>query len=310
MLHRLVHETGFLAAITAWTPHLLEEVQGIAEGAGLDFETVLAFQLGDESGWYLDYLQGGEAAGRCTAFGCPPEAGRPALLAQNVDWTDFAEGLEVLLHLKDPDTGLEALAPSIAGVIGACGVNSRGVGICTNALWTYLNNSTAGLPVNFVVRGVLERDSLAAAADWVRHLPHASAENYVLGDPGGIVDLECSANQVTGWLPPTGHGRLWHTNHPLANDDLIFPPPPRRPSSSHARLDYLAHRLSDPGLDVDADACGRILSSHEGPVCVHHGHRAGGMYTFASAILLLGSPPAVHLTMGPPCDHEYRRYTF
>ena len=41
-------ETGFLPSIEKWAPAFLEDVRGIAEGAGKDFNTLLALQLLDE----------------------------------------------------------------------------------------------------------------------------------------------------------------------------------------------------------------------------------------------------------------------
>ena len=51
-LQQLVEETNFLPAVKRWTPALLEEVEGIAEGAGVDFNTIFARQLSDEELWF------------------------------------------------------------------------------------------------------------------------------------------------------------------------------------------------------------------------------------------------------------------
>src|SRR6266536_299523 len=48
----LVGTTGFVAAIRRHTPDLMEEVHGIAEGAGVGFERVLALNLMDEEWWF------------------------------------------------------------------------------------------------------------------------------------------------------------------------------------------------------------------------------------------------------------------
>jgi hypothetical protein len=41
-LEQMVSETDFIPAVKRWTPELLEEVEGIAEGAGVDFNTKTA----------------------------------------------------------------------------------------------------------------------------------------------------------------------------------------------------------------------------------------------------------------------------
>ena len=48
----LLGATRFVPAIEASTPELLEEVRGIAEGAGVSFERILAYNLMDEEWWY------------------------------------------------------------------------------------------------------------------------------------------------------------------------------------------------------------------------------------------------------------------
>ncbi len=50
-LRDLVAVNDFLPAARRWTPGLLEEVEGLAEGAGLDLETALVRQLADEDFW-------------------------------------------------------------------------------------------------------------------------------------------------------------------------------------------------------------------------------------------------------------------
>jgi hypothetical protein len=50
---RIVRETGFLDAAERWVPHVVEEIRGIAEGSGIDFETIFVWNLNDEAEWYL-----------------------------------------------------------------------------------------------------------------------------------------------------------------------------------------------------------------------------------------------------------------
>ena len=49
----LVHGTDFLPVIERHTPDLLEEVRGVADGAGLSFEAIYAAQLMDEEWWII-----------------------------------------------------------------------------------------------------------------------------------------------------------------------------------------------------------------------------------------------------------------
>ena len=53
VVHRFLQRTDFVSAIQKWTPDLLDEVRGIADGCGLSFDTMLAFQLLDELSYPL-----------------------------------------------------------------------------------------------------------------------------------------------------------------------------------------------------------------------------------------------------------------
>ena len=47
-IKKFVSHTQYLAAMKKWTPDLVEEVKGLADGAGIDFDTMLVFQWIDE----------------------------------------------------------------------------------------------------------------------------------------------------------------------------------------------------------------------------------------------------------------------
>ncbi len=309
-IRQFVGGTNFLAAVEKWTPHLLEEVKGIAEGSGVDFDAIFGLQLMDEGVWYLSSASR-DATQRCSSLGCDRKGDRPALLGQNLDWINLFEGLAALLHIKYPRSPLEVLAPTIPGVIGTCGLNNRSIGVCTNALWLALNNSVEGLPVNFIVRAVLEQDDLETATNWLYNIQHASGENFMIGDAERVITLECSAHKVVQYVPYEGAHSVYHTNHPLVNDDLIFPPlQALGAGTSHGRFKYLAYRLQDSSKIEGVETCKYILSSHQGPICVHHNYQSGGGYTFCSAIYVLSASPELHLAVGPPCCNEYSRFIF
>src|SRR5438034_663001 len=78
-----------------------------------------------------------------------------ALLAQNMDLPEVMDGGQTILRSTAPD-GTRTVVLTAAGMIGLTGCSSAGVGVCVNTL-SMLNHSPDGLPVAFVVRGLLER---------------------------------------------------------------------------------------------------------------------------------------------------------
>src|SRR4030043_712027 len=51
-IEKLLEASDFEPAIERWTPGLLDEVRGIADGAGVDLQTMYAFQLVGET-WVM-----------------------------------------------------------------------------------------------------------------------------------------------------------------------------------------------------------------------------------------------------------------
>src|SRR5215470_1785667 len=78
-VEQFLAETAFVGAIRAHTPDLLAELHGIADGAGVPVEHVLAYNFLDEEWWYSETLRS-----KCSALAVPASGGRPALVAQTM----------------------------------------------------------------------------------------------------------------------------------------------------------------------------------------------------------------------------------
>jgi hypothetical protein len=303
LIRRLARETGFVAAVKKWAPDLLEEVRGMADGAGIDFDTMFVLQLPDES-----YVHGEALAReRCSSLGFSRGGGRPACVAQNLDAPAFTDGFQLVLHVKEPGAGREAFVLTQAGCIGLNGLNSHAVGVCCNSLWQ-LRGGRDGLPVAFVVRGVLQQRSEEEAVAFLRKVTHASGQNYLLGGPAHAFSFECSAGRVSRFQPAGREDVVWHTNHPLANDDYstayreaLARPAAGPPGSSEVRLRCLEGRLGPQSAGFDLGVVKAALASHDSadhPVCVPRGKKA--VFTFASTVMVLAENPEFHVAPGPP----------
>src|SRR5579862_9544441 len=109
----LVGTTGFAAAVERHTPDLLEEVRGIAEGAGVAFERVLALNLMDEEWWFTAPAAPRDA---CTLIAVAGDGARPTLLAQNMDLPEVMDGAQAILRLGEGDAAGAVL--TAAGMVG------------------------------------------------------------------------------------------------------------------------------------------------------------------------------------------------
>jgi hypothetical protein len=330
-LEGFFEETDFVPAIERWAPELLSEVRGIAEGAGIDFKYVLIRQLSDEEPWYrferkiqagdrfVDRIRAQISGENCSALGVQAQGDRPPIIAQNMDTPAYYDGHQVLLHIKDPSSPVDALVFTVAGKISLAGLSNQGIGICCNTL-IQLDFAPDGLPEDFCVRGFLSRPTFEGALAFLRGVKHASGQNYVAGGPGGVLDLECSATSICEFQPYPGANRVYHTNHPLANKDqtlhkkrLDRMPPDiqqwyRSRQTTYKRFNALEKGLSDPDQVIDVEAIKSVLGSHDGPVCVDRG--GSNNITLGCLIMELSTPPVLHLAPGPPCSTSFKTYTF
>jgi isopenicillin-N N-acyltransferase like protein len=289
LVSALVDTTGFMASIERHTPDLLEEVRGIAEGAGIPFERLLALNLMDEEWWFSAPSEPRDA---CTLIAIGPAEGRPTVVAQNMDLPELMDGAQAVLRYED-GSGDSGAVLTAAGMIGLTGVSSAGLGVCVNTL-AMLNHSRDGLPVAFVMRGALAQGSVPAAARFLARVPHASGQHYALADRNEVAGYECSA---AGAVRSDGAGgRFCHTNHPLRSADLNPSVPAQGRSDSHVRL--AAIQSAAPAVATGAD-CERVLADREAPLCVIPEPNRPWL-TFGAIWAELGESPRVRIAPGPP----------
>jgi len=315
-----LENTQFVQAIKKWTPDLLEEVMGISEGSGIDYKTIFAFQVGEEEGWYARIKAAGSSVDpmqRCSGLGAFAQDGLPSLVAQNQDYT-LKDGNEALLHIKHNNSSLESYVLTLAGMIAILpGMNNRPLGICANAL-PQLAPRLDGLPVAFIARGVLERQSFTDAVKFVHEIKHATGQNYIIGGPNEVGSFECSANKISRFVPYPGANRTYHTNHVLVNDDLDKTLDASRvyagfEDNTKARFRALEKRLKDPAKRITVGTVKDALSSHDNPefpVCRHTPKPGGVGFTAGCGIAELSDPPVFHFAPGPPCSTKFKKYTF
>jgi len=319
-IDRFLADTRFVPAIERHAPDLLDEVRGIAEGADLAYDAVLAAQFMDEEWWYslgLKQRQGGEDAQHCSGLASLTPGGG-ALLAQNMDLARWSDGLQALLLIRDAAPGIDAYVLTMAGMIGLCGVNSAGLGLTVNTLGD-LASATDGLPVAFVSRTVLAQSSYDAAARFLGRIRHASGQNYILSDGRQLGDFECSTDHAIAFAPAgAAPGCVWHTNHALANRDLAPPSASeaaeRSRRNTRGRMSALDRRLKGRSAPLDQDVVREALASQDDPespisaTTESADRRKSGFFTFASVIWEIGPEIAALVAPGAPSAFDYQRF--
>ena len=321
-IEEFINKTEFLKAMKKWTPDLVEEVKGISEGSGIDYKSVYAFQLPDEEWWFGRERRIELARSQrmnCSCIGVWGQDGYPSLVAQNMDIPQFFDGYQILKRIKYPDSDLESYVFSVAGLIALNGMNNHSVGVCVNAI-LQLDNRRDGLPVAYVNRGILSQISFEDAVDFVQNINHASGQNYIIGGKSKVRSFECSANKKVEFLPQRDAKRVYHTNHPVVNDDTgifdelldkYFPDRKKRTTltNSEIRQNFLESKLKDESKKVTVDTIKSILGSHEVPICFH---RREGSFSFTAGctIMVLSDKPEFVIAPGPGCSTEFEKYEY
>jgi hypothetical protein len=301
-IQNLLKKTDFQPAIARWTPGLLDEVRGIADGAGVDFDTIYAYQLIDEV-WAMDADLG---LSKCTTIAAGKRNGNPAYVAQTLDIPTFYHGSQTVLRIRDKREGLETLVFTIPGVVAANGLNSRSVAVCVNAV-TQLAYSPKGLPVAFIIRGILRQRSYEQAVKFLQDIQPAAPQNYVIGGPADAAAFERSAGKTSRFVPFEGAEFTYHTNHPLINDDFNprFPETLKRREMTLEkyrtlcpRFNFLGQVLKDNSAEIDLTSLKILFQNRASGI-----NNAG---TYGCTIMVLGENPELHISPGRPDEEPFQ----
>ena len=190
---------------------LLEEMEGIARGAGRPFSEILTLNVRTEV-LPAVFLTGADA-GECTAIAVSPAASSSGetLLAQNWDWVGAQRDSLVLLRVREGNEPA-CLTLTEAGMLAKIGINAQGFGVCLNILRSTFDGGKPGVPVHVLLRALLKRSSVRDAIAFASALSFGGSSNILCADRGGdAASLEFSPK---GLRVVRGEGgTLCHTNH-------------------------------------------------------------------------------------------------
>lgn len=297
----------YLAPIQDYAPHLVEEIRGIAEGADVSLDEILALNCRTEI-LSMDTIP---AYGECTAVFVAPEASADGhtLVAQNWDWANVLRGGAVLLQVEQPNVPT-VLTLTEAGMVGKIGLNSAGVGVMTNFLRH--DHRRVGVPYHLILREALNASRLGLAVAAIYRGARADSGNYLLAHTDGeAIDLEATPSDV-GFLYPRD-GLLVHTNHFVtprlqAGDVGIAP-------SEHTLLRYgRAIRLLRAQVgQITVETLKEVFRDHFNrpySICRHPHPNLPEIErsaTLASAIVDL-TFGEMYVTVGEPCEAKYKKF--
>ncbi|MBM4076700.1 MAG: hypothetical protein FJ267_13810 [Planctomycetes bacterium] len=289
-------------------PHLLEEVDGLAEGAGIHRLDALAVQMRGE----LNEVQD-EA---CTALAVSrgKTSDREILIGQNSDNPPELKDYGYVLRLA-PIHGPRMLMWTFGGMIGYHGLNQSGVAHFANALgggprWKF---ALSHYPLK---RLILEQTSLNGVRQVMSSVPVCSNGNYVLCDgTGEITDIELTSEGPFE-IGCDEEGIVVHSNHYRCSQHAREENFACGLPDSFDRLDRMTYLLRLKSGQLTLDDLKGFFADHLGfplGICRHthsgsnHAMLSNRGHTVAS---LIAQPDQglLHVSRGNPCENRFVTY--
>jgi isopenicillin-N N-acyltransferase-like protein len=213
----------FEACISASYPSYLEEMRGIAEGAGVDFIDILTINVRTEVMFAALARQAGafqrQLPAECSAFALLPYRTETShtVIGQTWDWLVHCFETVIVLEVEQ-DEGPDFVTVVEAGLLAKAGMNSAGLAVCTNALVTEGDQGRPGIPYHVLLRALIDCETITDALVVAQLAQRSSSANFLLAHRDGTaIDLETTAGDYRGVFPLLPeHGVLLHTNHFLS----------------------------------------------------------------------------------------------
>ncbi|MDA1017691.1 MAG: C45 family autoproteolytic acyltransferase/hydrolase [Planctomycetota bacterium] len=281
-----------------YAPHMVEELEGISESAGVSLSDLMLLQVRNQLT--------PEADAGCTSFALDSasDINRGAVVGQNWDNDPLLDDFTVVLTRR-PINKPALMTVTQAGLISYIGLNDAGIGLCLNTLPA--PSRDVGVPHYFTVRGIYEARSLDEAVHAVQRAQRAIPTNIMMSTPEGPADLEVTIDAVRV-LRGEG-GRVTHTNHCLHPELLSinadFPELIQSIPRKH-RVDALVQHSSS--LD-SLKAALQDHDNHPRSICRHANDDPGsGFWVTVFSVIIETESRRMHVSRGTPCDRPFETY--
>jgi isopenicillin-N N-acyltransferase-like protein len=283
----------FRAAAEAAVPELVEEVDGMAEGAGAEPWELFAANAWEELEAIMELSSVPE---RCTALAVTGPAG--TVLGHNEQWYAGDAG-NIAVSVQRPDDEVAFASPTIVTCLPAVGMNAAGV--AQGVMSLSARDDGMGVHRVPVSRRVLTAVDLDDAVRRATMAGKSGGYAYVMAAAGGEVTiLETTSSDHAVMAGPGGH-----TNHYLDPRLAARGDTSEGSRSRLARLDELLQerRPAEPEDVMD------ILRDHRGSpqaICLHADPADGDEATAVlfSMVCHLESR-RMWVALGNPCEAPY-----
>ncbi|MDP6775435.1 MAG: C45 family autoproteolytic acyltransferase/hydrolase [Candidatus Latescibacteria bacterium] len=284
------------AEIRDLCPSGCDEIEGIAEGAGLPIEDLYELNLGFEIG----LPPGGSA---CSIYGFRTGEGR-VWLGKSDDVPEVELGYNAVNHTSPVD-GFRSVQMHFVGTIWTTSaVNETGFCLGMTGLSGAVTND-GGIPTLFLLHAMAERCETVAEAEAMcaAHTISRNGMSILMGDAkGDVAILEVHVDGQEIRRPGSAGEAIWQTNHCVGpalqgRDD----PASDLMENSRERTNRLA--ALDPHVERSFEGLTDLYRTHDDPTGICQ-HGAGGLHT-DSAIVMSPDEQVMWATEGYPCSNPF-----
>lgn len=212
---------AFAREIEAFGAHYVEEMRGIADGAGVGLEDIVMINARTEvvakarleKDRPIEAGEEQELDDGCTGAVILPErsATGEIIHGQNWDWKAECAETAIVLRVRRDD-GPDILTFVEAGGLARSGLNEAGVAITANYLESERDFTQTGVPLALIRRKVLEQEHFAMAMKAVSTTPKSCSNNMMISTRAGFaIDFECAPDEAFPLYPE--NGMIVHANH-------------------------------------------------------------------------------------------------
>jgi len=313
--NRLAHSVHeYLPTLETFDLRQVEEMRGIAAGAGVSFEQIVLVNARTELLFQFKH----NPPDGCTGVVVRPEATRDGQLihAHNWDWKLDAANACVILRIRNED-GPDILTFTEAGALARFGFNSQGICVTANGLDCDRDYRRAGVPLALIRRKMLEQTHLALALRIAYCTPKSGSNNIIISHAasGLVYDFECAPDET--FMVEPQNGLLVHANHwlsPVALTKLRECAMADAPSTFYRQVrprEALAPRIGEITVD---DVQAVMLDDFQSPWSICYPPRPSSPTdptTYATVATLIMRPALgeMRVAMLPALDKSFTRYS-
>ena len=298
----------YLPFAEKYAPEIVEEMKGMAAGAGLDFQDIFLMNITYEISAPLTM--------GCTSFAAVGNAtaGGAVITGQNLDFLSMYEENIVLLKTKPVD-GPATMAVAPAGTLGLIGMNSAGITLNLNLLRDKDSLvPDGGVPSHIILRKVLSCRNLGEAISTIASAEKKSAKNYLLAsEQGDVVDIEVTMHDLDVRYPEKGiftHANCFQAER-FKSSDLA----PQYLPDSFVRAERLCRLMDNHHGNLSVDVMKQLLqdhNNHPNSVCRHPDPRnplpVSRMMKTLVSVINRPKDRKAFIALGNPCENEYIEY--